>query len=252
MSQRCPSPKWLCLSAFLGCCGSPAAAFEWSSTDLQLLYGDGFKLGDAQRATVTFEHADGWAYGDNFLFIDLINHLDHGGVEVEAYGELYSRLSFKKLFGWTPGLPGVKDVLPSFGFNAGSRPTDSPFRAYLGGLGIDFDVPGFDYLQLGLFGYQAEGVKGAGLQVTPVWSLPFAAFGLDFKFRGFFDYATGGANATGHWHFLAQPQVVLDVGALFGKKDRFMAGIEWWVWLNKYGLKGQNDSVPQACLLYFF
>lgn len=230
----------------------PVRAFDWTANDVQLLYGDGFKLGDSQRVTVTFEHADGWRYGDNFLFVDLMNHLDHSGVEVEAYGEVYSRFSLGKLFGWKPGLPLIKDVLPSFGFNAGSRPTDHPFRAYLGGLGADFDLPGFEYFQLGVFGYQSEGVSQAGVQVTPVWSLPFTACGLDFKFRGFFDYSSGGTNALGSWRFLAQPQLLLDVGALYGGRGHFMAGIEWWVWLNKFGIKGQNEPAPQAVLVYFF
>ena len=254
MLKRSRCPNWPLLLAFIFCQWGQAQAdaFEWSITDAQLLYGDGFKLGDSQRATVTLEHADGWRYGDNYLFVDLINHLEHGGVEVEAYGEWYTRLSLKKVFGWDLRLPGVRDVLPSFGFNAGSRPTDHPFRAYLGGLGIDFDVPGFDYLQLGLFAYQAEGVSGAGMQVTPVWSVPFSLGGLKFKFRGFLDYATGGANASGSWHLLTQPQLLLDVGAFYGSPDAFMAGIEWWVWINKYGVQGQNESVPQACLLYFF
>jgi nucleoside-specific outer membrane channel protein Tsx len=255
MPKRSRCLKWpllpvlCCLFCLCGC----AQAFEWSATDVQLLYGEGFNLGDSERATATFEHADGWRYGDNFLFVDLIHHLGHGGAEIEAYGEWYTRFSLKKMFGWEPGLPGIRDVLPSFGFNAGSRPTARPFRAYLAGLGFDFDLPGFDYLQLGLFAYQAETVSATGVQVTPVWSVPFSLGGLRFKFRGFLDYSTGGTNAFGSWHLLTQPQLLLDVGALCGgAPDTFMAGVEWWIWLNKYGIKGQNESAPQAALVYFF
>jgi nucleoside-specific outer membrane channel protein Tsx len=57
----------------------PAAALDWAHTDVQLLYGEGFILGESQRATVTLEHAHGWEYGDNFFFIDLYQHLPNKG-----------------------------------------------------------------------------------------------------------------------------------------------------------------------------
>lgn len=241
------------IATLLGMGGQPSAqVLDWSSTNLQLLYGEGFRLGDSRRATATLEHADGWRYGDNFLFVDLSQHLGSGGVKIEAYGEWYGRLSFKKMFGLEPRLPGLGDISLAFGFNAGSRPKSNPFRAYLAGVGLDFTVPGFDYLHLDIFAYQAEAISGAGMQVTPVWSIPFSVGDLRFKFRGFLDYATPGSNANGHWHLLTQPQLLLDLGALQGRQDSFWIGLEWWLWLNKFGVAGVNESAPQAVLEYFF
>ena len=66
--------------------------FEWSSSNIQLLSGDGFHLGSSRHNTITLEHADGWRYGENFLFIDVIQRSDIG---IEVYGEWYPRTKLK-------------------------------------------------------------------------------------------------------------------------------------------------------------
>ena len=53
-----------------------ANAFDWTSNDIQLLYGDTFKLGDKSRTTITVEHSNGWKYGSNFFFVDIVNRND--------------------------------------------------------------------------------------------------------------------------------------------------------------------------------
>lgn len=48
----------------------PAAnAFEWVASDVQLLYGNDFELGDDERTTATVEHSHGWQYGTNFFLL---------------------------------------------------------------------------------------------------------------------------------------------------------------------------------------
>jgi nucleoside-specific outer membrane channel protein Tsx len=68
--------------------------FEWTSNNIQFLTGDGFESGSSHRNTITLEHADGWRYGENYLFMDIIQRDDIG---VEVYGEWYPRLSLNKL-----------------------------------------------------------------------------------------------------------------------------------------------------------
>ena len=41
--------------------------FEWSANNIQLLRGNGFEFGDSQRLTITYEHVNGWRYGENFF-----------------------------------------------------------------------------------------------------------------------------------------------------------------------------------------
>ena len=200
---------------------------------------------------MTLEHAHGWRYGDNFFFVDLYHHLkDAGGANLEAYGEWYSVLSLKKTTGLDMGLPGIRDVGVSLGVNAGSKPAQNSFKAWLGGVRIDLDAPGFDYLQVSFHAYKNDGEPNTGLQITPVWSIPFNLGDFRFKFRGFMDISTG--ETAGGWHLLTQPQLLFDVGALQGQRDKLMLGVEWWYWKNKYGIEGQDESAPQAEVIYYF
>lgn len=45
---------------------------QWQNNSLTYLYGKDFAINPEIQQTVTFEHADAWKYGDNFLFIDKI------------------------------------------------------------------------------------------------------------------------------------------------------------------------------------
>ena len=60
--------------------------FDWITSNVQLLHGGNFELGDKDRTTVTVEHANGWKYGKNFFFVDVLNRRDIG---VEVYDAVY-------------------------------------------------------------------------------------------------------------------------------------------------------------------
>ncbi|MEO1925264.1 MAG: hypothetical protein ABGY08_04630 [Gammaproteobacteria bacterium] len=45
---------------------------------------------------------------------------------------------------------------------------------------------------------------------------------------------------------------LLDVGHLLGQKNKFYAGIEYWYWHNKFGIKGVTEQSLQAMLLFDF
>ena len=50
--------------------------FDWTTTEMHYQYGNHFERPFStereQQATVyTLQHADGWKYGDNFLFVDV-------------------------------------------------------------------------------------------------------------------------------------------------------------------------------------
>jgi nucleoside-specific outer membrane channel protein Tsx len=68
---------------------------QWQTNSLTYLYGKDFQVNPRIQQTVTFEHADGWKYGDNFFFIDKIFY--NGKEDAFAgknthYGELSPRL----------------------------------------------------------------------------------------------------------------------------------------------------------------
>jgi len=236
------------LSSFVA---SPCYSFDWTSSNVQLLYGSDFELGDPDRTTVTVEHANGWKYGQNFFFVDVITHNDIG---VEVYAEAYSYLSFNKITGTEMSLGPIKDIALLAGINISNKPENDHFKAYLAGLSFDLSNKHFDYLQLDIAAFKSDDVSNRyGLQFTPVWSYPFAIGSANFKFRGFADFRTANTNNSGNFHILAQPQVLLDIGELAGqKKETVYIGTEYTYWHNKFGIKDVEESVVQAMIIGFF
>ncbi|NOQ81080.1 MAG: hypothetical protein GQ548_00970 [Methylophaga sp.] len=222
--------------------------FNWTSNNIQVLHGNHFKLGDKSRTLLTFEHADGWRYGENFFFVELIDRED---TSTEVYGEFYPRLSWSKITGQTPSLPLFKDFSLVAGINAGNLPKADPYKAYLFGAGISFNIPHMDFLTVDIQAFKAENVHTTGVQITPVWSMPFDIGSLHFLFKGYAEWqsdkATGGSSS-----LLTQPQLLLDVGQLFGQNNKIYAGIEYHYWHNKFGIKGLTEKVPQAMMMINF
>lgn len=214
---------------------------NWHSTNVQLLYGTGYKFAeDTQQTTVTFEHMNDWKYGDNFIFVD--NFIGH---PEGATGEFSPRLSLGKMTGEDFSFGPVKDVLISATWEKARR-----FDAYLIGGGIDLDVPGFDYLQANLYSRNNPDAAGHGWQTTWVWGTSFNALGQDFRFDGYFDYAD---YEEGTKNFYTQPQLLVDLASLLGVEGgKAYAGVEWLYWHNKFGIDGVTDSVPQAMVKYVF
>lgn len=251
VSANCPSLLKLILYGLICsvCLCRPTHALDWSSTDIQYLHGGGYLLGSAERDIVTVEHASGWQYGQNYLFVDTIHHRDgQDPVSWEAYGEAYAYLSAGKIFASSFAFGSVKDIGMTFGFNAGSQPVAAPFRAYLAGGSLQFDWPVFQFLQIDLLAYRNERLASTAFQVTPSWELPFSIAGAQFRFRGFMDYiAAGGAGPAET--ILFQPQLLLDVGTYAGGANHFLLGFEYQYWHNKFGLAGIEESLPQALMM---
>ncbi len=217
-----------------------AAAQNWSSTDVQLLHGRGFELGLDERDILTFEHASGWSLGTNFFFFDVTEPFG-GGTEI--YGEWYSRLSWSKLGIIGEGRGLLQDVSFSASLNAGNG-----FRAYLAGVTLHLKVPGFSFLDLDVMAYDDRSDSDVTYILTPAWELPFTLAGLDLRFRGFLDLI--GAEGVRERQLLAQPELLVDLGKLWGSAGRLFAGIEYQYWHNKYGLEGVDESLPQAMFLW--
>lgn len=226
-------------------------AFDWTSNNVQLMYGSDFEFGDRDRTTLTVEHANGWAYGQNFFFVDVIDRSDIG---IEVYAEVYSFLSFNKITGMGFSLGPIKDISLFAGLNISNKSENDNFKAYVAGISLDLHNQFFDYLQLDIAAYKADDVTHKyGLQFTPVWSYPFQIGPAKFKFRGFTDFRTANTNNSGNFNILAQPQVLLDIGDLTGiKTDTLYIGTEYSYWYNKFGVKGIEESVVQAMLIGFF
>lgn len=239
------------ITAFITAIAPPCDAFDWTSTNIQALYGSDFEFGDPDRTTFTVEHANGWKYGKNFFFVDVTDRNDIG---VEVYAEVYTYVSLSKLASTSISLGPIKDISLLAGLNISNKPENDHFKAYLAGLSFDLSNKYFDYLQLDVAAFKADDVRHKyGLQITPVWSYPFQIASAKFKFRGFTDFRTGNTTNAGNFHILAQPQVLFDIGDLAGiKSDSIFIGTEYSYWHNKFGVKDVEESVVQAMIIGFF
>ena len=220
--------------------GAVAGAEDFSATNLQLLHGRGFELGPLQRDILTFEHVSGWSLGSNFIFFDVSEPFADG---TEAYGEWYSRLSWSKLGLTSAGTGWLEDVSFAGSLNAGTG-----FRAYLAGVTLHLKPPGFAFLDLDVMAYDDRSDSEVAYIVTPAWEAPFTLGRASLRFRGFVDLI--GAEGARARQLLAQPQLLLDVGGLVGRRDRFFAGVEYQYWHNKFGLRGVDEALAQVMVLW--
>ena len=121
-----------------------ANAFDWTASNIQLLYGDNFELGTSERTTLTVEHGHGWKYGTNFFFADMVNRSDIG---FEIYAEVYSYLSMSKITGKDWSVGPVHDFALMGGLNISNRPEERNFKAYLFGVSFDLSNHYIQHLQ---------------------------------------------------------------------------------------------------------
>lgn len=242
------APRFLALS-LLASLGMTSQAADWSSTNVQLLYGsnyaDDFGIDDKSKAIMTIEHANGWKYGDNFMFVDIAN-LESKGTSL--YAEFSPRLSFGKITGKKLAFGVVSDVLA-----AGTVEMGDGIRAYLLGVGFALDLPKFAFADINIYARKSYRDFAAqdtdiGGQVTIDWLLPFKLGTVDFAFEGFADYAFGekGGSAPKADNLIAGPRLLVNLGSLVGgKPGSLQAGIEYQIWRNKFGIKGVHEDVPQ-------
>lgn len=208
-------------------------AATWSMTSISYLYGQGYKISDDQDekySIYTFEHASGWKYGDNFFFTDV------SGAETDSaklYMEWAPRISSKKTVG--AKYSGVlKDVLLAGQLNVAPNIASTQ----LIGIGIDFNLPGFNFFQFNLYHRDNRNLSSTTYQATLVWELPFSIASQNFTFGGFADFA--GEEDTAAANTLVQPQL------LWKPISELGVGIEYQYWQNKFGIEGRDESTPQV------
>lgn len=246
-----------------GACWSSQAA-DWSSTDIQLLHGRHYELSNDEDQTImTLEHASGGGYGDMFIFVDITNPGGGGRDQMQWYGEVQPRFSFSKIF-HHPFSGFVKDLLLATQLNMGHS-TDynaktgatkgSSVSAQLYGLGIDFDIPGARFFQLNMY-HRSEhdefsnggfAVDDGTTQITIAGLYPFHIAGTQWSIGGFVDHI--GAIGNGVANTLSQPQLLLDIGSLWGWHEGILeAGVEYQYFHNKFGIDGVDERVWQAMI----
>jgi nucleoside-specific outer membrane channel protein Tsx len=215
---------------------------QWQSNSLTYLNGRDFTVDPQIQQTFTFEHADSWKYGDNFLFVDKIffnGKASPNSGNSTLYGEFSPRLSAAKILDQPIKFGPVKDVLLAMTYEFGEGDNES----FLIGPGLDLDVPGFDYFQLNFYKRTTHGRRAGDnvWQITPVWSYTIPVGKSDVLIDGFMDWVVGNdSNSRGTYHanLHFNPQIKYDLGKALNMADRQLyVGIEYDYWKDKYGIK---------------
>lgn len=250
----------------------------WGNTEVQLqAFGELERVGTggtADTTIITFQHAGGWEYGDNFFFVDhsrySVNSNANFPVEdsSEFYGEWYSNFSLSAITDSKVAFGPVKDVGVVAGFNYAPE-VDSMW--VLPGVRFSLDLPGFAFAQVDVTGYMHQGGGSATSPVFTVvdedssfmvdfaWAYPFKIGSTSWSIEGHLEYINGrtqtnnfGTTELESW-ILFQPQIRLDLGEVLGNKaGRLFVGIEYQYWKNKLGEKGTNDNTAQFLAVWRF
>lgn len=219
---------------------------QWQSNSLTYLYGQNYTVNPETQQTITFEHADAWKYGDNFLFVDNTHYNGKGDPQngkYSVYGEFSPRLSMGKIFDRKFEFGPVKDVLLALTYEFGK----GDVKSYLFGPGFDLAIPGFDYFQLNFYQrHPNDDRPGNNIwQITPVWSYTIPVRGSDILIDGYMDWVVSNdktAQGTYHANLHFNPQIKYDLGKAMnmGEKQLYV-GIEYDYWKNKYGIESSTD-----------
>lgn len=253
--MKCRWPEFAVFLALVAG-SSGAAKAQLSTSEVQLHYGDGYRLGGnglgtSTRSTVTFEHLSKRSYGDFFGFLDITRdyqELNPATDKNTYYGEAFFHLSARTLGVNIPSDGLIADFGPSVGINKGEGVT----FGLIGGR-ANLRVPGFR-----LFSFQAyvfetlEDPFGRNLdttyQLTFSFDRPFELAGQKFLLKGFTDYIGARGLGTAPQHLIV-PQFRWDIGyALGGRENRYALGLEFFHFNNKFGVRGVQDNALSAFL----
>ncbi len=232
--------------ALTGALHANAAVF--SSTKVELLYGDYHKRGDEKQGIFTFANATGFKYGDSYFFVDAVDVDDRdetGGMHLE-FGP---RLSLVRAFGGKPSDGFFKDFYlitqADLDANAFNQRT-----TLMGGISTDLNLPGFAFFKVHLQYRDDPQYNDESVQLNLVWNAPFSIGGAKFSFEGFADFTTDEGDEDdptfSKENILVQPQLLWHVTPNVG------LGIEYQYWKNRLGIDGVDESTPQLMFRWTF
>ncbi len=210
----------------------------FTTTNMQWLYGWhfndnllGYNPPSQAMMTLTFNNFTEWKYGDSFFFADFYSATDlnnNSGQNAMLYAEWHPRVFINRIIGEKAPLLGfIRNYGLAFEVNQSNG-----FQAYLAGVGMDFEMPG--YMNVGFnFYWRYSAVTGGFTQYqntwqfSPFWTIPFSTGPVPWLFTGFVDIFE---NPNGHLDIMAQPELLLDVlGLVGGRHDRLYVGCEWYI-----------------------
>ena len=233
------------LMAGLTVATTSAQASVWSSSKVEILYGQDFARGlngaDQNEATFTFANATGFTWGDTFIFAD-VNKANDTKKTGGTHLEFSTRYNF-----WKPEEKGV--VKGVFGIVQADMTSNAFVQKVvpMAGVSLDWGVPGFKFVKTHLQ-YRNDPTKdGSSVQFNLVWNKSFTVGEQNFSFEGFLDWTQGEGEGFGSEdNLLMQPQV------LWHANKSLAVGVEYQYWKNRLGIDGRDESVPQIMVRWTF
>jgi len=216
------NPLLMILSTALILAAGAAKAEDFSSTDIQLLYttkskadaANGTGTSNGNLTTLRAEHFGTWAYGDNYLDLDLYQGKDVGGDGAGSFGAdvnrqyffIYvPRFSISKLAGLNLTNGFVKNIYAAYRME---RSSYADFRADNYGVSVDLAVPGTVFFEQDLYARKTNFDKGTKFLSRTVWLAPFNVGSVGFHFDGLILVKSTDANKT---DIFAQPDFLVDL-----------------------------------------
>ena len=152
---------WIMLWGTTTFASHSVAEVLWQDFSVSYLNGSHYKVNHKHQQIITFEHVAGTSWGDSFMFID---HLRGGDNSRSNYVEWSPRISLCKATNHciTNGL--IKDVLIATTVEMSSTATH-----FLYGVGLDLNVPQFQFIKLNFYRRQNDGIDN-NWQMTTSWA----------------------------------------------------------------------------------
>ncbi|EPC02089.1 hypothetical protein L861_04860 [Litchfieldella anticariensis FP35 = DSM 16096] len=246
---------------------SLAHAATWSDTAIGYRFGTQFtepsNPEEIDKHTLSLTHASGYAYGQNFFNLDILQSNDsdpaHGSDSgaTEAYLTYRHQLHYGKLSDEPLAFGPISDIALTGGFDLNTKNTAFAPRKRQVVLGptLKFDLSrGFldvsllysrEWNHCGLDACGAPGNRNSisfdpYYQLSVAWGVPFDVGALPLKFQGFYNYNSEKGkdyfNVETKPEQLMRTSLMLDVGKLaWGEGDNLWAGVGYEYWRNKFG-----------------
>ena len=233
---------FLALFLFLA---SSSQAFE--ASNVQLMYSNSFDgnsfvydTQDGKKTTFTFEHFRTFSYGDFFMFVDVADGKKFNNRDTDIYAEFGPRLSFSKILDKDLSFGIVKDIFIATQLEKAFDQGDH-YRAYLIGLGANFEVPFFPVFSVNVYNKNDNIHNEHTYQITAAYTSQ-EFFGIHLT--GFIDQTKR--------DFSTQNQVLLNLGSLVNSQEKLYVGIEWLYYNFSANGRTEKTSAVQAMLKYSF
>ena len=239
--------RLLTLSLTWWASGASLAAPLWSDFSGAFVAGSGFTLDPDKQRTVSLEYASGYRWGDTFTYLDT-TFFRGDERAFSLFGETSARWSVMDS-DESRSNQAITDVLVAASLEFGSGTVET----FTLGPSVDLNVPGFDYLHLGLMRRESLNRSGFnnsdGWQFVPTWSLTIPAGRSEWVIDGFAKWIFATDHNDYYPNFQFNPQIKYNIGKhLFRSDARVYLGIEYYYWSNKYGVKSSSvaDSDQHA------